>query len=82
MRSAQFKLTQVRTGVFSITPVSLDETPGPFDSISTIIRVEGIPDGVRSEEISGLLSHKLDLWNPPTVLLWSVLSDARPVDLN
>jgi hypothetical protein len=73
MRSAQFKLTQVRTGVLLITPVSLDETPGPLDSISTIIRVEGIPDGVRSEEISGLLSKHADLENPPTVLDWSSL---------
>lgn len=67
MRSAQFILTQGKSEVFSITPISLDLTPMPSDSVSAIDRIDEILDGIQCEDFSGLLTRNMDLRNTPNV---------------
>lgn len=74
MRRIQYRLTETRSGVYALNPTNLDENPGPLDSITSIVRVEGIPDGVRSEDITRLLSRKLDFKSPPPVITWEELN--------
>lgn len=68
MRRANYLITEVRTAVFSIRSVSLDEKPGRQSSFSFIVQVEGIPDGVESRTITDLLSRYSNLEEPPALL--------------
>ena len=71
-RTAQFKLTEVSPGVWSIRATHLDQEPGRAADGGFIIRVVGIPDNVKSEAIAGHLARLVDLTDPPMVATWPI----------
>jgi hypothetical protein len=73
VRWANFLITEVRAGVFSIRQVSPDETPGRADSISHVVKKTDIPDDVRAELIAGNLARYPNLTEPPPVIPWGEL---------
>lgn len=74
MKKANYRIAEVRSGVFSIQMVSIDETPGRLNSTSCIVQVAGIPEDTEGRTITRLLQLYPNLSEPPAVIQWHELS--------
>lgn len=74
MKKANYRITEVRSGVFSIRVASMDEQPGRLNSISCIVQITGIPPETEGRAITRLLQLYPNLSEPPAVIGWQELT--------